>query len=129
MAKTLARTLEPEVMDDRARTRAYAVADFSQVNQSFVDRFLKTFPDNDRGRVLDLGCGPADIPLRLARCAPGARITAVDASGEMLRHGREALKKAGLQDHVTLLEARVPDPRLPAGSFDSIISNSLLHHL
>jgi hypothetical protein len=32
------RILEPELMDDSAQVEAYARADFSEVNQGFVDR-------------------------------------------------------------------------------------------
>jgi ubiquinone/menaquinone biosynthesis C-methylase UbiE len=120
---------EPELMDDAAQARAYARADFAQVNQGFVDRFCATFPDLRQGSVLDLGTGPADIPLRLARAAPGLRITAVDGSAAMLEHARRAVREARLEDRIRLLEARVPGLPLPPRSFDAVISNSLLHHL
>ncbi|PIV81546.1 SAM-dependent methyltransferase, partial [bacterium CG17_big_fil_post_rev_8_21_14_2_50_64_8] len=58
------RTPEPEVMDDPKRAEAYAEADFSEVNQAFVDNFLSAFPECKGKRILDLGCGPADIPIR-----------------------------------------------------------------
>lgn len=123
------RTLEPEVMDDPAGAEAYARADFSEVNQAFVDRFLAAFPAAARGRVVDLGCGPADIPLRLARTAPGIRVVAADASAPMLARAREALAGAGLADRVSLVHGRVPGLPLKPGSFDAVISNSILHHL
>ncbi|MBI4425546.1 MAG: methyltransferase domain-containing protein, partial [Elusimicrobia bacterium] len=75
------RTLEPEVMDAPERAEAYARADFSEVNQRFVDEFLGRCLEPRR--VLDLGCGPGDIPIRLARCAAKVRVTAVDASPAM----------------------------------------------
>jgi SAM-dependent methyltransferase len=85
------RVLEPEVMDNLEQAVAYARADFSQENQGFVDRFVEYFPDFTEGHILDLGCGPADIPIRLVRTRPGCRITAVDASLPMIRLGEEAL--------------------------------------
>jgi hypothetical protein len=61
------RVLEPELMDDPEQTEAYAAADFAEENQGFVDRFAEYFPEFSSGRVLDVGCGPADIPVRFAR--------------------------------------------------------------
>jgi len=40
----------------------YAQADFSGPNKQFLALFAAKFPDfPGNGRVLDLGCGPADI--------------------------------------------------------------------
>ena len=66
------RLLEREIMDGEEQVRAYAQADFSKENQWFVDYFLEVFPDFREGLVLDLGCGPADIPIRLVRANPTA---------------------------------------------------------
>ena len=120
---------ELEVMDDPAQALAYARADFAEVNQAFVDRFRATFPDFTVGRMVDLGCGPADIPIRLARVLPGAHITAVDASRPMLDLARQAIAAAGLGDRITLVEGRLPRLPLPERGFDAVISNSLLHQL
>jgi len=123
------RTPEPEVMDDEARAKAYADADFSEVDQAFVDALLKTFPEAASARILDLGCGPAQIPIRLAKAAPEALITAVDASKPMLDLGRRAVLKSGVGGRVLLHEGHIPGLALPARSFGAVVSNSLLHHL
>ena len=60
---------EPELMDEAEQARAYAQADFAEPNQRFVDCFEAEFPELQQGAVLDLGCGPGDIVLRLARGA------------------------------------------------------------
>src|SRR5260370_36781294 len=78
------RILEPELMIDAAQALAYAQADFAQVNQGFVDRFRACFPKTVGGTMVDLGCGPADIPVRFARALPGFTITAVDGSGPLI---------------------------------------------
>jgi len=123
------RVLEPELMEDPAQVLAYARADFADVNQGFVDRFRATFPELTRGRVLDLGCGPADIPIRLARALPSIRVTAVDGSEAMLAQARKAVAEAGVADRVLLLRALVPVIPFKPQTFDAVISNSLLHHL
>lgn len=122
------RILEPELMDDPEQALAYARADFEKENQGFVDRFCGSFPDFTEGHVIDLGCGPADIPLRFVRALPNCHVTAVDASDAMLRLAREALHAAGLSSRVTLRCERVQALAL-AERADAAISNSLLHHI
>lgn len=122
------RVPEPELMDDEAQARAYAAADFSRENQGFVDRFREYFPDWTAGHVIDLGCGPADIPIRFARAYPGARITAVDASGPMIALAEQAVKEAGFGDRIRLRCDRFQQVSLEEPG-DAALSNSLLHHL
>jgi len=122
------RTLEPELMEDAAQVQAYAAADFSQENQGFVDLFREYFPEFSEGHVLDLGCGPGDIPIRLARAVPGCRITAVDASSPMIRVAEETVRQAGLSDRITCLCERFQD-LAGANMADAAMSNSLLHHV
>ncbi len=122
------RILEPELMDDPEQARAYAQADFSQENQKFVELFREHFPDFEEGHVVDLGCGPADIPIRLARALPGSRVTAVDASEAMLALGRAAVEQAGAAGTISLCCERVQTLSI-AEPADAVISNSLLHHM
>lgn len=122
------RTLEPELMEDDAQVQAYAAADFSQENQGFVDLFREYFPEFSEGHVLDLGCGPGDIPIRLARVVPGCRITAVDASSPMIRLAEDRVRQAGLSDRITFRCERFQD-LAGANMADAAISNSLLHHV
>src|SRR3990172_9363227 len=89
------RILEPELMTDAAQAVAYAGADFVQVNQGFVDRFRACFPKAVGGTMVDLGCGPGDIPVRFARALPDFTITAVDGSEPMIALARQAVEQAG----------------------------------
>jgi len=123
------RILEPELMEDPAQALAYARADFAGVNQGFVDRFLSAFPELTGGTIVDLGSGPADIPIRLARALPRLQIIAVDGSEAMLAHARSAVARAGLTDRIKLLRARVSPLPSRSHAFDAVVSNSLLHHL
>jgi ubiquinone/menaquinone biosynthesis C-methylase UbiE len=123
------RVLEPELMDEPEQARAYAEADFADVNQAFVDRFAALFPDLAGGTVLDLGSGPADIPIRLVRLGRRLRIVAVDGSAAMLALAREAIRREGADGVVEVVRAFVPGLPFPDHSFDAVISNSLLHHL
>jgi len=123
------RVPEPELMDDPAQAAAYASADFSAPHEAFVAHFARRFPEFRDGRVLDLGCGAADITIRFAREYPGTRLDGVDGAAAMLALGRSAVARAGLEARVTLIERRLPDPALARSAYDAVICNSLLHHL
>jgi ubiquinone/menaquinone biosynthesis C-methylase UbiE len=122
---------EPEeLMDDAAQARAYAEADFSEPNQLFVDLLERMGADQLSGRLLDLGCGPADIPLRLAERHPRLHIDAVDGAQAMLDLARRRLDgRAGMTDRVRLLCKYLPCPDLTVEGYEFVVSNSLLHHL
>lgn len=121
---------EPELMDSEAQASAYAGADFSESNTLFTEQFLARFRELDSGgHLADLGCGPADICIRLCRALPGWRVTGLDAGPNMLRHAALAVAGAGMQDRIDLRLSHLPDPELPARSFQAVTSNSLLHHL
>jgi ubiquinone/menaquinone biosynthesis C-methylase UbiE len=122
------RVLEPELMDDEAQSIAYARADFSTSNQMFVDRLIGDLP-MDRRRILDLGCGPGDVDIRLARSTPGTTITAVDGSKPMIALAKQAVKASGLETRITVVHGRLPGLPLEAHGFDAILSKDLLHHL
>lgn len=121
------RVPEPELMEDPAQALVYARADFSDVNQGFVERFRASFAELTRGRVLDLGCGPADVPVRLVRALPGVEVVAVDGSEAMLAEARKVV--VGVTGRIRLVQARVPALPFRSRAFDAIISNSLVHHL
>jgi len=131
------RVPEPELMDTEAQAAAYAAADFSAPNAAFVDHVARVTAQVTPGRqaltgqALDLGCGPADIPIRLARAYPRLRIDALDGAEHMLAHARQALvaEPPDVAARVRLRSARLPDPGLPSRAYDFIFSNSLLHHL
>jgi SAM-dependent methyltransferase len=122
------RVTEPELMDDEQQSIAYAKADFSTSNQLYVDSLVHDFPTYLR-TVVDIGCGPADVVIRLAKAAPHAAITAIDGSAPMIALGRTAARAAGVDDRLTLLHTRIPGPPPASQSFDAVLSKDLLHHL
>ena len=122
------RVLEPEVMDDPEQVQAYAGADFEQENQGFVEQFFTLYDDLENPHIVDLGCGPGDIPIRVARRHASCRITGIDASQPMIAYAEHAVRKAGLDDRVQFLCQRFQDVSLSSPA-DAIISNSLVHHV
>ncbi len=122
------RVLEPEIMDGEAEAAAYARADFSDSNQAYVSDVMRSFPDR-LATVVDLGCGPGDIAIRLSRASATVRITGVDGSPAMLAIARAALRSAGAADCVRFVEGRLPGVALAERSFDLVLSKDMLHHL
>ncbi len=121
---------EPELMDEFDQARAYAAADFSEPNERFVELFLGRFPGFDRGTILDLGCGPGDIALRLATRLPEVHVHGLDGSQAMLDCARDRLALSpALAPRVRLLRGLLPGCEVPLPAYDAIVSNSLLHHL
>ena len=122
------RTLEPEIMQDAEQSRAYANADFSVSNQRFVDHLLANHPGSLHN-VIDIGCGPCDVMLRLARAVPAIRITAVDGSAAMIELARQAVRAAGQEGRVEVMHGLIPGLPVREHSFDAVVSKDLLHHL
>ena len=130
MESNIARILEPELMEDEEQANAYAEADFSESNTLFVDLFQENFPDFVGVRAVDMGCGPGDIALRMARRYDSLHMDGVDGSAAMLSFGRPALAAAGEPGtRVRLVHGIFPGVELAVGEYDAVISNSLLHHL
>ena len=134
----LSRILEPELMDSDDDAREYDAMDHAAVNMVFVNDLLRALSawrnasaraQQATLRILDLGAGTAQIPIELARRAPKAHITAVDAALSMVALARTNIGAAGLTDRIdlTLTDAK----RLPfdSASFPVVISNSVVHHL
>ena len=117
------RCLEKEIMDGEEQVRAYAQANFSKENQWFVEQFLNTFPEFREGLILDLGCGPADIPIRLVRLCTGFNIVGVDASAPMITLAQKAIHEANCSEQIRIVCQRIQNVVLEERA-DAIISNS-----
>lgn len=125
----------PGLIDTPEQAAAYARADRREPNSLFL-RLLEThWPQRGAARrdgcaAIDLGCGPAEIPLHFLRAWPKASCTAVDAAAAMLAEARSTLEASGEpQTRARFVQAAIPDPALGSKCFDLVLSNSLLHHL
>ena len=127
------RRLEPELMNGDAQVQAYAVADFSSGDQATLEAIQQllftTSPLPADPLVVDLGCGPGNITLRLAELLPNARIVGIDGAESMLALARERAQQQQLEISFLCqtLQEVLKGPLL--GQADLIVSNSLLHHL
>jgi SAM-dependent methyltransferase len=122
---------EPELMDSADQARAYAEADFAGPNELFLRLLAEQEPGDLAGaRVLDLGCGPADIVIRFLRRYPQATCDAIDGSQPMLDHaGRALAALPGVAKRARLICDKLPSASLAPHHYDLILSNSALHHL
>jgi len=133
------RTPEPELMDDAAEAQAYAQADFSAVNARFVDRVLEVVGDREKERVIarvierviDLGCGPGDIAVELATRRENWTIFALDGAPVMIERASRKAAEAYARNVVPVLGDACDGAELSSrlGTFDVVMSNSLLHHV
>jgi ubiquinone/menaquinone biosynthesis C-methylase UbiE len=123
----LERMLEPEVMDSAEEACDYDSMDHSHVNQLFVSDLLKFA--SDFATALDVGAGTAQIPIELCRRHPTARVVAIDMAQHMLDVGRGNLERAGLAERIELRLCDAKRMPFADGSFDAVISNSIVHHI
>lgn len=150
---TIERILEPEVMDTREEAVDYNAMDHSEVNVRFVEELLefartarpegvvpdeanqlRDFDPNDAtdytlGDVLDPGTGTALIPIELCSKDHHGRVMAIDMATNMLDVARGNVQFATLEMRIPLSHMDGKAMRFPAGMFDTVMSNSIIHHI
>jgi ubiquinone/menaquinone biosynthesis C-methylase UbiE len=130
----LQRVAEPEVMDDSAEVEAYSSAAaqsyLNAVDDTFVGHATRLVRSRERGRALDIGTGPGQIVLKLARQLTLWKFMGVDRSPNMIAQGAAGLASAGeLAGRVQFYVADGNQIPFRDGSFDLVVCNSVLHHL
>ncbi|MCE5269747.1 class I SAM-dependent methyltransferase, partial [bacterium] len=93
------RVPENGAMDDPREVESYdqlSRQHLGLVERKFIQRLLSLLKSKRRPLVLDVGAGPGNIPLELARRREDARLVAVDLSSGMLRLAREKFRGQGL---------------------------------
>jgi trans-aconitate 2-methyltransferase len=85
-----------------------------------VRDLLSALPDIEARSVIDLGCGPGNSTEVLAARFPGAAVSGVDSSSDMIATARRRLPKVqfalgGIEEWTD------------AGPFDVILANAVLH--
>jgi tRNA (cmo5U34)-methyltransferase len=76
-------------------------------------------------RILELGVGTGETARRVLALHPGARLTGIDSSAEMVERARESLPAEQVDE---LVVSRLEGP-LPEGPFDLVVSALAVHHL
>ncbi len=125
----LPRVLEPEVMDTAEDAADYDAMNHAAVNGAFCTDFLEVVGGSRLERVLDVGTGTALIPIELCKRRPALSVVALDLAEHMLNRARENVARAGLHGRIVLELRDAKESSLPAGSFDAVVSNSIVHHI
>src|SRR5215831_7244841 len=93
---------EPELMNEQDQAAAYAAADWSESHGKIPGYFRERFPTFSSGRVLDLGCGTADVTVRFVRAFSGVTALGVDGSDAMLAFGQRRVREEVLEGRIKL---------------------------
>jgi ubiquinone/menaquinone biosynthesis C-methylase UbiE len=125
----LPRELEPEAMDTPEEARDYDAMDHSEVNARFVADFRAAHGPCRGGEILDVGTGPARIAIALCQAEPAARVRAADLAEAMLARARQNVAAANLADRIACVRADAKALAWPDGSFEAVISNTIIHHI
>ena len=130
----LPRVPEPEVMEDSAEVESYASATaqafLDALDNTFVEHAIRLVQGRERGRALDIGSGPGQIVLKLARRLTRWKFVGVDRSETMIAQAQESLAAAGgeVAGRVEFQPADGNRLPFPDASFDLVLCNSVLHH-
>ena len=87
-----------------------------------VDEMIEALELEPGAHVLDLGCGKAEVLLRVVERYPDVRATGLDTSAAVLAEARRQAGERVPDSKVTLLEQDVREYRPEPGSFDLVIS-------
>jgi ubiquinone/menaquinone biosynthesis C-methylase UbiE len=128
------RVPEREVMDDSSEVAAYssaaAQAHLDKVDNTFVQHALRLVAGKERGRALDIGTGPGEIVLKLAKRQRLWKFVGVDRSANMIGQARSNLVSVGeVAGRVEFHTADGNRLSFPDRAFDLVMCNSVLHHL
>ena len=131
----LQRKAEPEVMSGQEEVSAYSSAasqrHLDALDNTFVNQVLSLgLPEGMlAGLLLDAGCGPGNIALKIARRCPRLSIVGIDRSANMVQAARRSARELGLEKLLFFNQASADQIPFADNAFDVVISNSVLHHL
>jgi len=135
------RTVEPELMEGEEQVISYAGADFSEGENNLINQINYYLINNDialneKGLIVDLGCGPGNISEKLSNKWPKAKVIGIDGSKEMIRIAELNKKNSANRNRLKNLHyicADIKELNLCEFSFEKnislLVSNSLIHHL
>ena len=121
-------------MSEEDEVSAYASAagqrHLDALDNTFVDQVLSLAPQGQHGGLLlDVGCGPGNIALKLARRSAQVSVVGLDFSLTMVRAAHRSAAEAGLEGRLWFQQGSAGQIPFANGTFDVVLSNSVLHHL
>lgn len=106
--------------------RVYDVAWRRYANRTIDALLDRAELGEGRIRILDVGCGTGILEEKLLETGRPYTIVGVDASSNMVKRARA---KVGGHPNVSIRHAAASDLPFDAGSFDAVVSASVLHYL
>ena len=122
----MSRTQEVRERFDRAAREWDANPGRVALARAVVDAIRNTVALRSDMKAMDFGAGTGLVTLGLLPYV--GSVTAVDASGEMLRVLDEKLKALEI-GNVRTMQCDIGKTPLPASEFDLIVSSMVLHHI
>ncbi len=122
-------------MSEEDEVSAYASAASQEhleaLDNTFVEQVRTLAPHTEQltGMILDVGCGPGNIALKIARRCPGLSVIGLDYSLNMVKAARLSAAEAGIESRALFQQGSAAEVPFADGTFDIVISNSVLHHL
>ncbi|WP_161606176.1 SAM-dependent methyltransferase [Microlunatus speluncae] len=98
----------------------------SPIDPGRLDRIVADLARSEPQRVLDVGCGWAEVLLRMLAAVPGATGVGVDLEQVDLDRGRKNAELRGLTDRV---ELRAADAKTLTGTYDLVLCVGAQHAL
>jgi ubiquinone/menaquinone biosynthesis C-methylase UbiE len=102
-----------------------------EARKYFVEPHIPAFAEHGRWkgkRVLEVGCGIGTDSINFARA--GAKLTAVDLSGESLRIAQQRASVMGVEDQIEFVQANAEEltAAVSGRQFDLVYSFGVIHH-
>ncbi len=123
------RDLSQEKPDDLEATLSYDRVSrwplFSFIRFMFVRRLKRYRP---HGTLLDAGCGPGYLAVKIAGAFPGVEVTGIDISRDALELAGKLASDQPAGRSPRFLEANIDQLPLADSSADFIVSTLALHH-
>jgi SAM-dependent methyltransferase len=82
----------------------------------------------DEPAVLEIGPGPGDLAVRLARLVPTLRLTGLDVDAGMVALAARKAAEAGVAGRARFVEGDVAAIPFPDATFDLVVSTLSVHH-
>jgi SAM-dependent methyltransferase len=106
--------------------RAYdSYASTSVQLREFVDTYRELIKV-EYGTVIDLGCGPCNFVIALAKEFSNLKFVCYEGSKAMIDIAKENIVNAGLSSRIDLIHDDIYNA---VGTYDVVIANRLLHHI
>lgn len=118
----------PRIFDDQKWSEGYYNRNAKNITRvgKRLAKLLKKCGFSD-GKILDVGCGFASVPIEIAKVFPNVEIIGIDLGNSILDIGQTLVNKAGLTERIILKKGDAQDLQFEKNSFDVVINSFLLH--